>query len=118
MHYQKVGRLYMLGFCGHAIKRNLKTVSLKAFITRYHSSSSVLMMNMPTGRKKHREVLNQKVTRWLNCFLSFFFYFRQASSLCDYFTNGLHTKLQQHFTLSTAPAHRLFTTFEVSHKAL
>jgi len=36
-------------------------------------------------------VPNQNVTRWLNCFLSFFFYFGWASSkLRDYFTMVSH----------------------------
>jgi len=38
-----------------------------------------------------------------------FFFFRRASSKLAVFYDGFHTK-QQHFTLSSAPAHRFFAT--------
>jgi len=60
-------------------------------------------------------VPNQNVTRWLNCFLSFFFYFRWASSkLHDYFTHKSATAFYSEHC--TSPL--LFHNCEVSQGTL
>ena len=74
----------------------------------------------PVALKSIAKVPNQKVTRRPKCFSFFFFFFffffrRASSNLRDSFT-GFRTK-QQHFSLSSAPAHRFFPVLK-SHKAI
>ena len=70
------------------------------FIPTYCSSSSVFIMNnTPSGAK------NTKPESHLETKMFFFFLFRLASSLCAW----LFLHKQQHFTLSSAPAHNFFT---------
>ena len=78
----------------------------------YHSSLNVFMMNnMPSGMK-NRESNEQKVARWPNVSFS-----SSDMLVQNYVTHdGFHTK-QQHFTLSSAPAQRVFLTLK-SHKVV
>jgi len=61
----------------------------------------------PTGTKKHRESTEPEIARRPKCFSFVFFFFRWASSNLRDFHDVFHTK-QQHFSLSSAPAHRFF----------
>jgi len=61
--------------------------------------------NIPSGAKKHRESTEPKSHQTAKMF--FFFFFRRASSNLRDFHDGFRTK-QQHFLLSSAPAHRIF----------
>jgi len=83
-------------------------VNLQAFITTYCSSSSVFMSNnMLSGTIKHRESTRTESRQTARMFsFPLLLLLRASSKLHDYvFHNGFHTK-QQHFTLSSAPAHR------------
>ena len=68
----------------------------------------------PVAPKSIAKVPNQKVARRPKCF-SFFFFRRASSNLHDSFT-GFRTK-QQHFSLSSAPAHRFFPCSKL-HEAI
>ena len=70
----------------------------------YYPSLNVFMMNnMPGGMKKHCESNEpESHPRWPKHF---------ASSKLWLFHDGFHTK-QQHFTLSSAPAHWFFSTLK------
>jgi len=70
------------------------------------------------GQKSIVKVLNQKVTKPPKCFSSFLFFFFSSDGLvqsCMTLSQWFHTNSkQQHFTLSSAPAHCFFHSFEVS----
>ena len=68
----------------------------------YHSPSDVFMTNKAhIGTKSITKVPNQKIANGQNVF-----FFRQASSKVGLHLDGFHMK-QQHFTLSSGPAHQL-----------
>jgi len=60
--------------------------------------------NTPGGTKKHRESAKPESRQTAKMLLLLFFFFRRASSNLRDFPSGFHTK-QQHFPLSSAPAH-------------
>jgi len=96
-------------------KNFIKLVNLWAFITTYHSSSSIFMMNnTPTGVKKHHKSTKplQKVARWPKRF--FFFSFRRTSSNCMTLSQWSLHKTAALYTESTSPS--LFQTLK-SHEA-
>jgi len=72
------------------------------------------MTKHPVALKRIVKVLNQKITRRPKC-LSFFFFRRASSNLC-LFHDGFCTK-QQHFSLSSVPAHCFFPGLK-SHEAI
>ena len=75
-----------------------------------------MMNNTPRGAKKHRESTKPESHQTAKMF-SFFFFFRRASSKFAWlFHNGFRTK-QQHFSPSSAPAHR-FLPGSKSHEAI
>ena len=72
--------------------------------------------NTPSGAKKHRESTEPESHQTAKMFFFFFFFRRASSNLRESFHDGFRTK-QQHFSLSSAPAHRLFPGLK-SHEAI
>ena len=72
------------------------------------------------ARKSIAKVLNQKVARRPKCCSVFLLPLLQTGQfkLAQCFCDSFHTTKQQHFTLSSAPAHRFVHNFKASRGGL